>query len=225
MLSAIRFLLSGVCHQLPAHSYWAGGQPLPLCARCSGTFLGIWAGLLTLRLIGRHRRTGMPAGPAAWALGALAAAWAIDGVNSFVADALGRALYQPTNLLRLITGAGMGVAISAVVAPMIASVTLGDIQPTPVMKDWSSLVHLCVPMGVTIGGVLHSEWVPYPLAALMLAVAVLGALALLNAVLVRLAMMRWPAMAAGAGGCCSLSQRCWSWPGCVDWQGSSRAKP
>ena len=37
-----------VCHQIDSHSYTVGGKVLPLCARCTGTFLGLLVSLLVL---------------------------------------------------------------------------------------------------------------------------------------------------------------------------------
>ena len=37
-----------VCHRIPARSFAFAGRPLPLCARCSGTYLGAVAGLIVL---------------------------------------------------------------------------------------------------------------------------------------------------------------------------------
>lgn len=190
LLQAIRFLLSGVCHQLPTHSYWAGGRPLPLCARCSGTFLGVWAGLLALRLMGRHRRTGMPSGPAAWVLGSLAGFWALDGANSFLVSTLGRALYPPSNLLRLISGAGMGVALSALIAPMMALAFGTSEDAPPAVRSMRDANALLAAGGVVTVTARFNGWLPYAAWVVALGAAVLGAVGLLNAVLVRLVTPR-----------------------------------
>lgn len=186
MLQAIRFLLGGVCHQLPAHSYWAGGQPLPLCARCSGTFLGLWVGLLTLWLMGRRRRAGLPSGVAAWALGTLTAFWALDGVNSTADMALGRALYTPSNLLRLVSGAGLGVALSTLVAPMWALAFGVPTDGSPVISTGRDAGVLLGGGGLVVGMVRFGGWLPYGAWVIALGACTLGAVALLNAVLVRL---------------------------------------
>ena len=34
----------GICHQIPERSLQLLGRPLPLCARCTGTFLGVFLG-------------------------------------------------------------------------------------------------------------------------------------------------------------------------------------
>jgi len=200
LLQAIRFLLGGVCHQLPAHSYWVSGQPLPLCARCSGTFLGIWAGLLTLRLMGRHRRTGLPSGVAAWAMGALAAFWAVDGVNSTLDMALGNALYAPSNLLRLVSGAGLGVALSTLVAPMCALAFGVFSDGSPVIATGRDSGKLLGAASVVVGAVGLGGWLPQAAWAMTLGAAVLGAVTLLNAALVRMIapqLPRWAPRVAG----------------------------
>ena len=37
-----------VCHRISERSFTFAGRPLPLCARCSGTYLGALAGLIVL---------------------------------------------------------------------------------------------------------------------------------------------------------------------------------
>lgn len=190
MLDAITFLLGGVCHQLPEHSFWVGGQPLPLCARCTGTFLGIWAGLIALRFLARRRRTGLPSGLATWLLGVLAAFWALDGLNSTAMMALGQSLYIPSNLLRLASGAGMGVALSALVAPMTA-LAFGTIEdPSPVVQSPCDAGALIATAALVMVAVPFGGWLPYAAWAIALGAAVIGAIGVLNAVLVRLLVPR-----------------------------------
>jgi len=190
LLQAITFLLGGVCHQLPGHSYWAGGQALPLCARCTGTFLGIWAGLLALRLMGHHSRAGLPSSPATWILGALAVFWALDGVNSTAEMALGKSLYPPSNLLRLASGAGMGVTLGALVAPMTALAFGTSENALPAVRSIRDAITLLAAGGVVTVAVIFNGWLPYAAWVIALGAAVLGAVGLLNAVLVRLVAPR-----------------------------------
>ena len=42
--------LSG-CHQLSERSFFYRGRQFPLCARCTGTFIGYYFGLLTYRFM------------------------------------------------------------------------------------------------------------------------------------------------------------------------------
>ena len=48
-----------VCHRIDERSFHLGTRSLPLCARCSGQYLGAALGLVYQFVIGR-RRTGWP---------------------------------------------------------------------------------------------------------------------------------------------------------------------
>lgn len=104
----------GLCHQLPARSFIAGGHQLPVCARDTGIYIGFVVSLLVIAALERgRRRTGMPP---AWLLGvgaALVVAMAWDGITSYAG------LRETTNFLRLATGTGTGFALALVVAPIL----------------------------------------------------------------------------------------------------------
>ncbi len=101
-----------VCSRNPLHSPFLGARQMPLCFRDTGMHLGA---LMTLLFLAWRapRQGAFPKGAAAGLLGLLAAAFALDGGNSFVYAAKGRALYLPHNALRLATGLGMGIVIGA----------------------------------------------------------------------------------------------------------------
>ncbi len=97
------WLNSGVCSQNPAHSFWIGGRPLPVCARD----LGLFGALLLALPLARH----CPAhGRLWWLLGILPLV--LDGANSFAAEVVGMALYAPSNVLRLATGGMAGISLA-----------------------------------------------------------------------------------------------------------------
>ena len=102
---------ASVCHQLPTHSYIRGDIQFPLCARCSGLYLGCFIGILYYLTQGR--KAGLPAKGYLILLGVLTFAWGGDGVNSFMSDILNRPfLYTTNNVTRLVTGFGMGLVLS-----------------------------------------------------------------------------------------------------------------
>ncbi|MBC7236221.1 MAG: DUF2085 domain-containing protein [Chloroflexi bacterium] len=113
----VEFLLSGVCHQLASHCLYYGGKPLPLCARCSGAFVGATLAMGLLWLLGEGRRSDLPPWRHAWPLALGAFFWAADGANSFLHDWGLPHLYMPSNALRLITGTGVGLAVGTVLYP------------------------------------------------------------------------------------------------------------
>lgn len=107
---ALVWLSSGVCSQNPAHSFWLGGHSLPLCARDLGLFGGF---LLALTFAPRTRPTLL------WLLGL--GPLVLDGANSFATDAFGLALYEPSNPLRLATGALAGICLALALGPHMPS--------------------------------------------------------------------------------------------------------
>jgi uncharacterized membrane protein len=102
-----------VCHQIPSHSFKIGAMTFPLCSRCMGMYLGVFFGMVIL--LSKGIKSGFPSKNILTIFGILIVAWLVDGVNSFLFGALGKIfLYTPNNTLRLITGYGMGLCISAV---------------------------------------------------------------------------------------------------------------
>jgi uncharacterized membrane protein len=102
---------ASVCHQLPTHSYIRNDIQFPLCARCSGLYLGCFIGILYY--LTQNRKAGLPAKGYLILLGVLTLAWGGDGINSFMSDILNRPfLYTTNNVTRLVTGFGMGLVLS-----------------------------------------------------------------------------------------------------------------
>ncbi len=114
----IKFFFSGICHQLPAHCFHYGGQPLPLCARCMGTFLGALVALLVLWAMGQGRRSRLPSRKVGALLIAATGFWGLDGLNSLLRSIGGGGLYAPSNTLRLVAGIGSGMALGVVLYPI-----------------------------------------------------------------------------------------------------------
>ena len=106
-----------VCHRIDLRSFHLGERQLPLCARCTGMYLGAMLGLGFQAVIGR-RRTGTPPWRVLLILGLFLIAFAVDGLNSFLSLFPGApSLYHPNNALRLLTGTGMGLVIAVALYP------------------------------------------------------------------------------------------------------------
>src|ERR1051326_7676339 len=110
LLDRLRALDGGICAQLPTHSFYPGGQRLPLCARNTGIYLGYTITFFFLFLTGRGRAAQFPRWPMAIVLGLCILALGIDGFNSFFLDLRLPHLYEPHNLIRLTTGLLTGTA-------------------------------------------------------------------------------------------------------------------
>ncbi|PWH18407.1 MAG: hypothetical protein DDG60_00510 [Anaerolineae bacterium] len=112
-----------VCHQLDERSFHVDSHRLPLCARCSGMYLGAVLGILYLSLT-QPRRGGMPPKAILVVLAVFGLAFVVDGGNSYLyllkqtwgerLDFLPN-LYLPNNTLRLLTGTGVGLGLAVAV--------------------------------------------------------------------------------------------------------------
>lgn len=119
-----------VCHQISLRSYSFDGRQLPLCARCSGQYLGALFGLVLLVVLGRGRAGRLPPGGVIGVLLGFIAIWAFDGLNSYLTLFPGMPhLYEPQNVLRVTTGAMQGVALIALVLPFFNSSFWAQVQP------------------------------------------------------------------------------------------------
>src|SRR5215813_8470230 len=118
LIERLRALDGGICAQAGTHSFWPGGQQLPLCSRNTGIYVGFAATFCTLLALGRLRAARFPG---RWVLAILAIAvlfMAVDGFNSFFLDLGLPHPYQPHNLLRLASGLGTGTAMCAILLPV-----------------------------------------------------------------------------------------------------------
>ncbi len=133
LLRKFDYVGAAVCHRRPSHSFTIAERQLPLCQRCSGTFPGALTGILVQWLIFRRRRSlGYPTWQISVVLCAFAALWGLDGINSTTSDGqfyivlqrfisrpegVGLLGYTPQPWLRLVSGALMGMSMSAILVP------------------------------------------------------------------------------------------------------------
>lgn len=118
-----------VCHRIEARSFFLEDRQLPLCARCSGMYLGAVAAIL-YQFLKYPKRGGMPGWKTGIPFMFFVAAFGFDGLNSYLHLFPGfPGLYEPNNILRLITGTGMGIAIAAMLVPAFNQ---------SIWKDWDS---------------------------------------------------------------------------------------
>lgn len=133
-----------VCHRIDARSFHIGSRQLPLCARCSGMYLGALLGLGFLSLTA-PKRAGMPSKGFMIPLGLMVFAFGLDGINSYLTlmKSINTAfltniptLYEPNNTLRLLTGTGMGLVIAVVLFAAFNQTLWADWDPKPALKSW-----------------------------------------------------------------------------------------
>lgn len=182
LLERLRALDGGICAQLPSHSFFPGGERLPLCSRNTGIYTGFSLTVSLLFLTGRSRVMRLPGLGVLIALGLAVVAMGIDGFNSLFLDLHLPHLYQPNNLLRLATGLGMGTAMAAVVVPVVSGLLWRD---EDLRSSFDSLGQLALMLPIlTVAWVaISQQWgfLLYPV-ALLSSVGLVVALTLVNLV-------------------------------------------
>lgn len=154
-----------VCHRIEARSFHLHGRPLPLCARCSGMYLGAVLGLAFQAATAR-RRSGLPPKSILFVLGGLALAFVIDGGNSFLSlIPFVPHLYETFNWTRLLTGTGMGLVIAAALYPAFNQTAWIDHDPRPALANWRSLgLLILLALGMDALVLTENPAILYPLA-------------------------------------------------------------
>ena len=172
-----------VCHRIDARSFQIGDRQLPLCARCTGEFYA--AGLaLIFQVFVSGKRSKLPSRGIIAVLVLFFLAFGIDGSNSYLYllkqssnGALAQIpnLYIPNNTLRLFTGSGMGIALAAVLYPVINQSLWRELDDRPALewKIFGILVALVIVVNLLV--LTDSLIVLYPIAYL----SALGTLSLL----------------------------------------------
>jgi uncharacterized membrane protein len=173
-----------ICHQLPERSFFLNGRQLPLCARCTGTFLGAIVGMVAMLLLGRRRASRLPPAPVLFILVFFVGFWAFDGLNSYMTFFPGAPnLYEPQNWLRLTTGMLNGLALVIIVFPIFSFTLWRDTTRDRVIKNvWEILAIL--PVVAILIVIVQAEigYLLYPLAILS-SLGVLMMLVLINSMI------------------------------------------
>jgi uncharacterized membrane protein len=176
-----------VCHRISERSFHIGTLQLPLCARCTGMYLGAMVGLAYQALRGR-KRSQIPHWSVLIPLALFVVAFGVDGSNSYLylikqvqPGALPQIpnLYIPNNTLRLLTGSGMGLGIAAMLFPAFNSTVWADAderRALPNLKSFGLLFGFMLVLDLLV--LTESPVVLYPAAL----VSTAGGLVLLTMV-------------------------------------------
>jgi uncharacterized membrane protein len=168
-----------VCHRIESRSFAIADRPLPLCARCTGMYLGAVIGLL-YQSFTSPRRTGTPAKSTWIPLALLVLLFFFDGLNSFIRiipDAPN--LYEPQNWFRLLTGTGMGIVIAVLLYPGFNQSVWSKVDRRPAVSSlWRLVVIAGIALGVDILVLTENPMFLYPLAI----ISALGVIAVLTMV-------------------------------------------
>jgi uncharacterized membrane protein len=147
-----------ICHRIAERSFLIDGTPMPLCARCTGIYLGVMTGFLFA--VARQRITAgrLPPLGVNLVLGAFVIFIGVDGLNSYVQlfpSVTG--VYQPQNWLRLLTGMGAGLAMIHILLPMFSGAVWEQPGTSRILDGWRDLLAVCAAAGVIVALVLSER--------------------------------------------------------------------
>lgn len=176
-----------VCHRIDVRSFHLGERTLPLCSRCTGMYLGSTLAFIYLLARGRGLAGLFPPRRLLAVLAVFAAAFAVDGVNSYLTFFPGAPhLYAPDNTLRLLTGTGLGLGIGVLVVPGFNQAVWKKVDFRRSLESWADLgLLLLAALGIDVLVLTENPLVLYPLAL----VSSLGVVMLLTIVYSMLALL------------------------------------
>ncbi|NLK21660.1 MAG: DUF2085 domain-containing protein [Epulopiscium sp.] len=135
MKELIYFMGRSVCHQFPERSFFIQGTKMPLCARCTGIYLGMFLGFLYLYF--RRRNKGNTPPSFQFLIGMILC-WIpmiLDGVTSYMG------FRETTNITRLLTGFLFGVFIPVFIV-LLKNFDLEGENNIPIIKGYKDLLFM-----------------------------------------------------------------------------------
>ncbi|NLK87618.1 MAG: DUF2085 domain-containing protein [Clostridiaceae bacterium] len=148
-----------ICHQLPERSLESGGMILPVCARDTGIYAGIFTAFIFLLLLRRMKAQRPPGLVGAVIMCVLMLPMMLDGALSYMG------LIETNNAARIFTGLLFGLPIPFLLIPA-AHFRLDGRNEAPVLKRPAELVPVyCI--GILLCVLLLYGLVPYIAAGLI----------------------------------------------------------
>ncbi len=178
------WLGAGVCHRITARSFTIAGRQLPLCARCTGLYLGVALTMIVLAISGRLRHGDLPPKSILFLLIGFIGIMGVDGINSYTHFFPNFPhVYEPRNWLRLLTGIGTGLAMGLFIFPVLAQTLWKLNYLRPVITSFRELVAIvAVALTAVILLLSNQPTINYVL-AIVSVVGLIAILASINAVL------------------------------------------
>jgi uncharacterized membrane protein len=183
-LGKAKWIGYALCHQMPDRSFFAHEHQYPLCARCTGMYLGFVTGTICLLLRGRTKAARLPPEPIVALLVGFIIIMGIDGVNSTISVIPGAPqLYHTTNVIRIITGTLYGLALSALFPPIFNSAIWATPSGERTIKNWRELGWLLLVAALEIAAVVvFTDQLLIPISIITIG-GILLLLSLLNSVI------------------------------------------
>ncbi len=160
-----RLIGYALCHQLPDRSFFIHEHQTPLCARCTGMYLGFLTGLVFLIIRRRTHSARMPTTTIISVLIGFITIMGIDGINSTISIIPGAPqLYHTTNIHRIVTGSLFGLALCMLFFPVFSTAIWRQPSGDRSLKNWRELIVLVI-VGLALDAVIltQADWLFYPI--------------------------------------------------------------
>lgn len=191
LLAGGDYVGAAICHRITVRTFEINGRQLPLCARCTGIYLGVAFSFIPLALAGRTRRTDLPRLPILLLLIGFIGVMGIDGLNSYTHFFPNFPhLYEPQNWLRLVTGSGAGLAMGLLIFPALMQTLWRDGNGRSIIESGQELLGLVVLVGTAVLLVLSNQPLILYVMALVSVAGVLLIVTSLNAVFLLMLLKR-----------------------------------
>src|SRR5512136_14855 len=157
-----------LCHQLPERSFFFHEHQSPLCARCTGMYLGFFIGLVFLIARRRTHSARMPTTAIISVLIGFITIMGIDGINSTLSIIPGAPqLYHTTNIHRIVTGTLFGLAMCMLLFPIFSTAIWRQPSGDRSVRNWRELFVMMLAAFVLDAVVLtQADWLLYPITIL-----------------------------------------------------------
>ncbi|MDD3627764.1 MAG: DUF2085 domain-containing protein [bacterium] len=130
MEELLYILGAAVCHQLPERSFFIAGHQLPICMRCSGTYLGAILTFFFLWFTGGLKRGGFPRTPIFFTLIAFPFLMGVDVVT------VNLGFRPPSPEIKLLTGTFAGIFITSFLVPAFHTGFSGKFTEKPIYNNF-----------------------------------------------------------------------------------------
>jgi uncharacterized membrane protein len=159
-----------VCHQIEERSFMFFGHVSPMCARCTGMYMGVLAAAGFYFWRGRRGASQFPP----WRINAVlilfAVLWGLDGFNSYL-HLFPNAphVFAPSNTNRVLTGSLMGINLMTLLLVGFNQVAWREPHDEPVLDSFKELGLLLVVV-LAMDGLILLELSPIIMVASILSV-------------------------------------------------------
>jgi uncharacterized membrane protein len=178
------------CAQIPSHTLRFGGQMMPIDARNSGIYLGVFLVIAMLWLTGRGKAALFSPPPVRNLLIGFALAMVLDGFNSLQHTHHLHGLYPDSNAMRVITGVFSGMALTILVVPIFNRVVWRDPEPIAIADDFTDLAGYMGGAVLLILALLQAPLLLYWPLAILSIVGLIVTLTMVNTAIILVSLHR-----------------------------------